>query len=311
MSRSDQRFNVNDHLDLRQHSPEPPRRNEQEQAVSSLDRGSSSDGLSSPSHRREIEHQQKPSGEPRTPYRDRERTYALRASEIHTLVELGTFRAVDADALAEFAYDGNHARMEQDLKNLARHSLIARRNIEGPQADKMQILTLTKAGERFLSRQNLVPNNWPIYHGFVKPKEARHDASLYRVYQKVARKIERDGGKNLRVALDFELKKNVYRELANLPDDKDHSERKSDIAQAHGLRVVNGRITVPDLQLEYETPEGDMARVNIELATKHYRPRQMEAKARAGFSLYASSQDVDRLRRVLNDRELTAEILSI
>ena len=311
MSRSDQRSNFGDHLDPRQDSPEPPWRDEQEQAVSSLDRGSSSEGLSSPSRPREIEHQQKPSGEPRSPYRDRERTYALRASEIHTLVELGTFRAVDADALAEFVYDGNYARMEQDLKNLARHSLIARRNIEGPQADKMQILTLTKAGERFLSRQNLVPKNRPIYHGFVKPKEARHDASLYRVYQKVARKIERDGGKNLRVALDFELKKNVYRELANLPDDKDHSERKSDIAQAHGLRIVNGRITVPDLQLEYETREGDMARVNIELATKHYRPRQMEAKARAGFSLCASSQDVDRLRRVLNDRELTVEILSI
>ena len=51
--------------------------------------------------------------------------------------------------------------------------------------------------------------------------------------------------------------------------------------------------------------------MNIGLATKHYRPRQMDAKAQGGFSLCASSQDVDRLRRVLNDRELTAEILSI
>lgn len=311
MSRSDQRSGFNDHLNPRDHTPEPPRRDGQEPAVTSLDRGTSSEGLSSPSHEREIEHQQKPSGEPRTPYRDREHTYALRVSEIRTLAQLGTFRSVDADALAEFAYDGNHARMEQDLKNLARQSLVARRNIEGPQTDKMQILTLTKAGQRFLSRQNLVLKNRPIYHGFVKPKEARHDASLYRVYQKVARKIVRDGGTNLRVALDFELKKNVYRDLAKLGDDKDHPERKSEIAQAHGLRVVSGKITVPDLQVEYETPEGDMARVNIELATKHYRPRQMEAKAHAGFSLYASSQDADRLRRVLNDRELTAEILSI
>ena len=311
MSRSGQRSDLGDHLDPRQHSPEPSRTDEQEQAVSSLDRGSNPEGLSSPFHQRENDTQHRPADEPRTPYRDRECTYALRASEIRTLAELGTFRAVDADALAEFAYNGNHARMEQDLKNLARQSLIARRNIEGPQTDRTQILTLTKAGQRFLSRQNLVPKNRPIYHGFVKPKEARHDSSLYRVYQKVARKIVRDGGKNLRVALDFELKKNVYRDLAKLVDDKDDPARKSDIAKAHGLRVVNGRITVPDLQVEYETPEGDMARVNIELATKHYRPRQMEAKAQAGFSLYASSQDVDRLRRVLGDRELTAEILSI
>lgn len=311
MSRSDQRSDFNNHLDARQHSPEPSRRDEREHASSAQDRGGNSESLHSPSPQREIEHQQKPSGEPRTPYRDRERTYTLRASEIRTLAELGTFRAVDAEALAEFAYEGNRARMEQDLKNLARQSLIARRTIEGPQADQVQTLTLTKAGKRFLSRQNLVPKNRPIYHGFVKPKEARHDANLYRVYQKVARKIARDGGNNLRVALDFELKKKVYRDLAKLGDEKNHPERKSDIAQAHGLRVVNGRITVPDLQVEYETPEGDMARVNIELATKHYRPRQMEAKAQAGFSLYAASQDADRLRRVLNDRELTAEILSL
>ena len=310
MSRSDQRSDFNDHLDPRQHSPEPPRRDEQEQAVSSLDRGGSED-FYSPSHPRQIDTQHKPAGEPRTPYRDRERTYTLRASEIRTLVELGTFRSVDADALTEFAYVGNRARMEQDLKNLARQSLIARRNIEGPQANRMPILTLTKAGQRFLSRQNLVPKNRPIYRGFVKTKEARHDASLYRVYQRVARKIASEGGKNLRVALDFELKQKAYRDLAKLGDGKDDPERKSDIAHAHGLRVVNGKITVPDLQVEYETPEGDLARVNIELATKHYRPRQMEAKAQAGFSLYASSQDVDRLRRVLNDRELTAEILSI
>jgi len=311
MSRSDQRSDFNDHLDPRQHSPEPPRRDEQEQAVSSLDRGGSSEGLSSPSRPREINHQQRPAGEPRTPYRDRERTYSLRASEIRTLVALGTFRSVDADALTDFAYDGNRARMDQDLKNLARQSLIARRNIEGPQANRMPLLTLTKAGQRFLSRQNLVPKNRPIYHGFVKTKEARHDASLYRVYQRVARKIASEGGKNLRVALDFELKQKAYRDLAKPGDGKDDPERKSDIAHAYALRVVNGKITVPDLQVEYETPEGDLARVNIELATKHYRPRQMEAKAHSGFSLYASSQDVDRLRRVLNDRELTAEILSI
>ena len=121
----------------------------------------------------------------------------------------------------------------------------------------------------------------------------------------------RDGGKSLRVALDFELKQKVNRELAKLGPERNNPERKFEIAQAHGLRMINGRIAVPDIQVECETPEGGMARVNIELATKHYRPRQMEAKAQAGFSLYAPSGDADRLRRVLNDREITAEILSI
>ena len=77
------------------------------------------------------------------------------------------------------------------------------------------------------------------------------------------------------------------------------------------MRVVNGRVVVPDLQIEYENAEGQLDRVNLELATKNYRAGQLQAKAQAGFTLYAAAQDSDRLRRVLNDREITAEILNL
>lgn len=251
------------------------------------------------------------STEPRTPYRDRQWTYSLRASEIQTLRELGTFRAVDSEALAEIGYNGNRDRMEQDLRNLIRQSLITRRGIEGPEKDRIQVLTLTKSGQRFLAKQRLMPKDQPIYHGLVKPKEARHDATLYRLYQKAARQIERDGGKVRKVSLDYELKKRINRELARLGPDRHNTDKKNEIALAHGVRVVNGRVVVPDLQVEYENAEGQLARVNLELATKHYRPGQLQAKAQAGFTLYATAQDSDRLRRVLNDREITAEILSL
>lgn len=54
-----------------------------------------------------------------------------------------------------------------------------------------------------------------IYSGFVKPKEADHDAALYRRYHKAAEEIERKGGKVLRVQLDYELKEKLYRNSAN------------------------------------------------------------------------------------------------
>jgi len=54
-----------------------------------------------------------------------------------------------------------------------------------------------------------------------------------------------------------------------------------------------------------------MARVNLELTTEDYRPRQLADKARAGFTLYTHGDDASHLRRVLSDRELTAEILSL
>ena len=148
------------------------------------------------------------------PYRDRHWTYSLRTSELQTLRELGTFRAIDSEALAEIGYRGDPDRMEQDLRNLIRQSLITRQPIEGLERERMHVLTLTKAGERFLREQNLVPKDRPIYHGLMKPKEARHDATLYRLYHKAACKIESDGGRVRRVALDYELKKRINKELA-------------------------------------------------------------------------------------------------
>jgi len=37
------------------------------------------------------------------------------------------------------------------------------------------------------------------------------------------------------------------------------------------LQLVRGKIPLPDLRIEYENREGDMARVDLELATEHYR----------------------------------------
>ncbi len=76
------------------------------------------------------------------------------------------------------------------------------------------------------------------------------------------------------------------------------------------MGVINGRVVVPDLQIEYENSEAQIARVNLKFATSHYRPGQLQAKVQTGFTLYAAAQDSDRLRRVLNDREITAEILN-
>ena len=46
---------------------------------------------------------------------------------------------------------------------------------------------------------------------------------------------------------------------------------KADLAAQHGLRVVRGRIPVPDLCIEYATSKHETARLDLELATAHYR----------------------------------------
>jgi len=62
---------------------------------------------------------------------------------------------------------------------------------------------------------------------------------------------------------------------------------------------------------KYETRDGNMGRVNLELVTEHYRGRNVAEKARAGFSLYTPRGEGDKLRRVLDQQELTAEIFSL
>jgi hypothetical protein len=113
------------------------------------------------------------------------------------------------------------------------------------------------------------------------------------------------------VILDYELKRNLNRDLAMLGPDKDNPERKSEVARKHQLHVVNGKIPLPDLRLEYETAELELRHVDLELATRDYRPRAMAEKAAAGFSMYSRSEDASRLGRVLDEQEITARILNL
>jgi len=251
------------------------------------------------------------SAEPREIFEVRGKTYRLRPSEIQTLFELGKFRAVAIKDLQEFAYQGDKDRARADLQNLVRHGLIAEKKIPHPDTSPRRLLTLSKQGHQFLTVTKRVPKNQAIHYGFTKPREAHHDADLYRMYYSAVDKIERQGGRNLRVILDYELKKRVYHDLAKPGPHRESTAKKKEIAERHGLQVVRGKIPLPDLRIEYESREGEMPRVDLELATEHYRGRNLAEKVRAGFSIYAHAQDTAGLRRVLDQRELTAEILSL
>ena len=241
----------------------------------------------------------------------RDCAYLLRDSEMNSLREVGKFRVVRAADLAKHAYGGDRDRMERDIRHLKRESLVTEKNIEISKGKALRVVTLTKTGHRLLKDTKHVAEEQTIYHGFVKPREAKHDADLYRLYQKEAARLERAGSRPVRVILDYELKRNLNRDLALLGQEKDDPDRRSQVAAKHGLAVVDGKIPVPDLRLEYETPDLELQRVDLELATRDYRPRALAEKARAGFSLYGRPEDASRLRRILDERELTARILTL
>jgi len=235
-----------------------------------------------------------------------DRGYGLSESEIRAIVELGKFRVIATENLAQHLYANDFQRSTHDVSNLIRQGLVRKGVFEGPEAHPRELLTLTKRGHRLLRKNRLAPDGQATYSGFVKPREANHDADLYLLYQKEAARIESKGGRNLRVILDYELKRRINREFA-----KFGTEGRQEIAARHGLEVVGSKIPVPDLRIEYETRDGEMARVNLELVTEHYRGRHVADKVHAGFSLYTPRGEADRLRRVLDQQELTAEILSL
>lgn len=264
------------------------------------------DHAHTPEHPEQDQHSQTPFRNGRQFLYDRDRTYQLSDSEIRSIVELGKFRVIGTRDLADHAYSGRREQAARDLHKLLRQGLVRKGIFEGADAHPRELLTLTKRGHQLLCGNQLAPEGQATHYDFVKPREANHDADLYLLYQREAARIEAQGGRNLRVILDYELKRKINREFAKLG-----TEARNEIAARHGLEVVRNKIPVPDLRIEYETRDGDMARVNLELVTEHYRGRQVADKVRAGFSLYTPHGEADRLRRVLDQRELTADILSL
>jgi hypothetical protein len=243
---------------------------------------------------------------------DRDRTYALRDSELKTLTDIGTFRVLKVDDLVTHRYGGDPTVARCDLENLVRQGLILRRTTH---PDKAVYVTLTKAAHGFLeaTRSKDSKSRQALYHGFVKPREARHDAAIYRLYQQESARIEKAGGKVQRVILDFELKRSVNHKLAKLQSlpASEQIERKREIAEENSLPIVNGKVALPDLRLEYEGPDQKLGKVDLELVTGDYHAQGLAAKARTGFAMYALPEDVARLRPAMFDPEIMLDILSL
>jgi hypothetical protein len=248
----------------------------------------------------------------RSQYTYRERTYVLRPSEIHTLTEVGKFRVVGVEDLTTLAYNGDRERVQSDLRNLTRQGLVEQRGTSPLKKESRRVLTLTEHGQRLIRRHGFVPDDQAIYSGLVKPKEAEHDTDLYRMYHKAADEIERKGGKVLGVQLDYELKEKLYQRLgrAQARGQGETQRLKETLASDLNLPVVRSKVSFPDLRIEYATQENEPARLDLELATRHYHAGHLAEKARAGFQLYSRPQDTAGLRRVRDDHEITAAILS-
>jgi hypothetical protein len=221
----------------------------------------------------------------------------------------------------EFVYGGNESAVRRDATYLTEkglveiHRLNARRDGRDGEASRFEALTLTKRGRNLVQLSGDLSPGQRVYAGLVKPKEAEHDAQIYRAFQKEIRKIESNGGRNVRVRLDFELKaqmnRSLYRARTSDPE-RENESVKAEIAQQMYLQISNGRVVVPDLRIEYDTPGGGSTHTDVEVATAAYRQGHLAAKARAGMRIYASHGDIGRLGGAIqDDHDIMSEILTL
>jgi hypothetical protein len=296
-------------------STRPQPRDDSKESSVSLGRGPSDASSSGTADKPRTQENRVPGRSPRqrTRHRDQDRTYALRHREIAAMTDIGTFRTVDVRDLARFAYGGNEAAMNYDLGELRAQGLVEEKTVPQAHKEPRIVVALTERGHRILRKATGRRKDQAIYHGYVKAREINHDADLYKVYQEAAEEIRGRGGKPVRVRLDFELKAAIQRERNALKDraENERRERLEAFATEHGLTITEAVIRVPDVQVEYETRDGELERTNLELISENYRSEGIRSKAESGFTIYARSGDTTRVRRALHDTHTVERILSI
>lgn len=240
-------------------------------------------------------------------YQSRGHRHRLNSDQSKMLQDLGSFRTITANSLRKHLYDNDDERFRRDLRSLREQRLLT---VQPGSRANGEYVALTEAGQELTQSALRSNRDQAVYSGIVKQRELRHDAAIYDVYQKEARKISKAGGTPKRVVLDFELKKQVNRQLAKIQTIPlaERERQRQEIAEAHGLKIVEGKIQIPDVRIEFESRDQEQCKVDLECVTGHYKARQIAAKQAAGFKLY--NQDY-RGRSAERGEDLIGEVMSL
>ena len=248
-----------------------------------------------------------------------DRTLRLRESELRTIEEIGTFRAIAEEDLLKHRYAGRRDSYEpRDLRSLARQGLVERQHVAiGKARERTPAVTLTTEGKQLAEQESALGNERRQEF----PRRFRQAGGTRARARALPRLPSRTGTHRSRPAAPStgsysitNWKRDVYSALGGQQagDDERFAELQRQVAEQHNLRVVDGKVPLPDLRIEYRDAAGASARVDVELTTEHYKSGQIAAKAQAGFALYSLAGDGSSGGTPVREgREVTAGILSV
>ena len=220
--------------------------------------------------------------------RERVDGYRLRGSEVRTLATVGAFRAVPRGDL-----ERHSVARPREIERLRQAGLLATApyRIGGR---RMTIVTLTREGLALLEehRRDDRADAFQRFHaGVARPRELAHDSRLFAAFIQTRDRLHREGCSVRRVRLEQELKSEYQRFLQEPNRARRRStgipRRDADAiarwAAERELPVVGDSVRFPDMRVEYDRPDGTLARQDLEIVTEHYRGAHAAATAAAGF----------------------------
>lgn len=213
-----------------------------------------------------------------------------------TLVDVAVHRAVAYADVVQHHFGGHPYAARRGVDRLVRAGYLAQTREPGPKGGTFLVLHATRRGAdraRSLAGRGGLDPDQRAWSGLGRKADLVHDVALYRAVQAHRGQLVDAGARVTRIRLDAELRGIVAgrSEEARVRAGKRAADAaRREAARELGLPVLeDGRVLYPDAQVEYLDSRGDVGRVSIEIATEHYKPEAVAAKARAGFAVHAAN----------------------
>lgn len=226
------------------------------------------------------------------------RTHAVRQ-----MVDLGLVRS---------SWIITHEIREQGKRDQVQYSEHRRPEARAP---KVHVLALTKLGVGWLRANGYDESvHGKLHVGVQKQREAFHDSRLYALTRDELLNLRQQGNTPVAIRTDTALKTVWQKETARLKaSGMDQTDAKNAAAEAMQLPIVDGKVQIPDVRIDYERDHGLQAYVDLELVSDTYREGHKAAKNAAGFKSVGAGSVGNAFRsqggRSVWDPDLMSELM--
>ena len=223
--------------------------------------------------------------------------FRLAADSVEALRMAGIFGTVELSDLTDLFESAGRAK--RAVRELQRDGLLCVERFQRG-SRRIEAVTLTSRGQRLLERcidprENGNEEAQAYLSGSARSAQVLHDTAVHRAARCEMRRISAEGGTVRRIRTERQLRRMA---LGRVDAAKRMGEEccKARAAAAAELRltVTDGKLSFPDVRIEWERPTADGSEsrfVDIEVTTRDYRERSLSAKSAAGYQIYEMATD--------------------